>query len=175
MTSSSPGRLILVLAILFFPTLGFAQEATVTGTVADSTGGVLPGVTVTALHEATGNTFLAVTDGRGTYRIAVRVGRYKMTMELPGFATVSQDLDLLTRDVAGMADDVRSLADDVNAIADALAGDDDDDDPRQSPAVVNGVAAPQRAYLGHVLAASPRLGSGARHHRLHRAVARAER
>jgi hypothetical protein len=86
---------------------------------------------------------------------------------------VSGDLDVLTRDVSGMADDVRSLADDVNAIADSLAGEDDDDDPRQSPAVVNGVAVPQHARRGHVLAATPRLGSDTRHHRLHRAVARA--
>ena len=40
----------------------------------DSTGGVLPGVTVTAVHEATGNRFVAVTDERGIYRIPARVG-----------------------------------------------------------------------------------------------------
>ena len=28
-----------------------------TGTITDSTGGILPGVTVTALHEASGNSF----------------------------------------------------------------------------------------------------------------------
>ena len=52
MRSSVVGRLVLVGAILLLPARLFAQEATVTGTVADSTGGVLPGVTVTALHEA---------------------------------------------------------------------------------------------------------------------------
>jgi hypothetical protein len=95
MTSSNPRRLMLGLAILFFPVLAFAQEATVSGTVEDSTGGVLPGVTVTAVSETTGNTFLGVTDERGTFRVPVRVGRYKMTMELPGFATVAQEFEAL--------------------------------------------------------------------------------
>ncbi len=95
MTSSNPRRLMLVLAILFFPVFSFAQEATVSGTVVDSTGGVLPGVTVTAVSATTGNTFLGVTDERGTFRVPVRVGRYKMTMELPGFATVAQEFEAL--------------------------------------------------------------------------------
>jgi carboxypeptidase family protein/TonB-dependent receptor-like protein len=95
MTSSNPRRLMLGLAILFFPVLAFAQEATVGGTVEDSTGGVLPGVTVTAVSATTGNTFLGVTDERGTFRVPIRVGRYKMTMELPGFATVAQEFEAL--------------------------------------------------------------------------------
>ncbi len=35
----------------------------------DNTGGVLPGVTVTATHEAAGTTFVSVTDERGLYRM----------------------------------------------------------------------------------------------------------
>ena len=46
---------------------------TITGTVTDSTGGVLPGVTVTATHTATGNTFFSVTDERGLFRIPARI------------------------------------------------------------------------------------------------------
>ena len=65
--------------------IGYAQEATLTGTITDSTGGVLPGVTVTAVHEATGNRFVAVTDERGIYRIPARVGAYQLTAELAGF------------------------------------------------------------------------------------------
>jgi hypothetical protein len=67
-----------------------AQEATMTGTVTDSTGGVLPGVTVTATHEDSGNTFLAITDGAGTFRIPLRIGRYSLTAELAGFTTVTR-------------------------------------------------------------------------------------
>ncbi|HEX2461585.1 MAG TPA: carboxypeptidase-like regulatory domain-containing protein, partial [Vicinamibacterales bacterium] len=71
---------MMTAVVLAAPGVSRAQDATVSGTVTDSTGGVLPGVTVTAVHEATGNTFLGVTDERGAYRIQVRVGRYKMTI-----------------------------------------------------------------------------------------------
>ena len=80
-------RLLLAAAILAVPAVGYAQEAVFTGTVADSTGGVLPGVTITALLEATGNTFVAVTDERGVYRLPARVGVYRITAELQGFTT----------------------------------------------------------------------------------------
>jgi len=80
----------IVAALLAVPTTGFAQEAVITGTVTDSTGGVLPGVTVTAVHEATGNTFVAVTDDRGIFRIPARVGGYRLTAELSGFTTASR-------------------------------------------------------------------------------------
>src|SRR6266850_258133 len=95
MTSSNPRRLMLAVAVLLFPALVFAQEATVTGTVVDATGGVLPGVTVTVVNITTGNNFLGVTDERGTYRVPVRVGVYRMAMELPGFATVAQSFEAL--------------------------------------------------------------------------------
>ncbi|OFW05941.1 MAG: hypothetical protein A3I61_06595 [Acidobacteria bacterium RIFCSPLOWO2_02_FULL_68_18] len=77
-------------ALLALPSAGRAQEAVITGRVADSTGGVLPGVTVTAVHEATGNTFLGVSDETGIYRIPVRIGGFRITAELQGFATVTR-------------------------------------------------------------------------------------
>src|SRR6266566_8455220 len=95
MRSSVVGRLVLLGAILMLPARLFAQEATLTGTVSDSTGGVLPGVTITALHQATGNTFVAVTDENGAYRIPVRIGGYRITADLPGFASVARALELV--------------------------------------------------------------------------------
>src|SRR2546427_1650618 len=83
--------LIFVCTILTMPLVGYAQEASLSGTVTDSTGAVLPGVTIHALLEATGNTFDTVTDARGAYQISVRVGVYKITAELPGFKTVTRD------------------------------------------------------------------------------------
>jgi hypothetical protein len=101
MVRRSARRLLLVMAILGVPGLSNAQEAVFTGTVVDATGGVLPGVTVTALLEATGNTFVAVTDERGAWRIAARVGIYSVTAELSGFATiVRQGIQLLVGQVA---------------------------------------------------------------------------
>lgn len=84
------GRAIVLGAILASPVAGYAQESTITGTVTDSTGAVLPGVTVVAVHEATGNQFEGVTDGRGAYRIPVRVGTYRMTAELSGFTRIER-------------------------------------------------------------------------------------
>jgi hypothetical protein len=70
----------------------FAQ-ATITGTVRDSSGGVLPGVTV----EATSPVLIekvrtAVTDGTGQYRIIeLGPGTYTVTYTLPGFNRVVRD------------------------------------------------------------------------------------
>jgi hypothetical protein len=89
-------RLLVVGTTLALPVSGYAQEAVVNGTITDTTGGVLPGVTVTALHEASGNTFVAVTDQRGAFRLPVRTGVYRITVELQGFATAAQSgLELL--------------------------------------------------------------------------------
>ena len=89
MKPSVLGRLILVAgAFLLLPAAVFAQEATLTGTLTDSTAAVLPGVTVTAVLEATGNTFVAVTDDRGIFRTPLRVGEYRVTAELQGFTTI---------------------------------------------------------------------------------------
>src|SRR5262249_49106493 len=95
MTATVVGRLLVALAILNV-SVASAQEATLGGAVTDSTGGVLPGVTLTAVHEATGNTFEGVTDERGNYRIAARTGVYKLTAVLTGFSTVTRSgLELL--------------------------------------------------------------------------------
>ena len=62
------------------------------GRVTDATAAVLPGVTVTARHVASGNTFIGVTDTSGAYRIgALRPGVYDITAELPGFSVVTQE------------------------------------------------------------------------------------
>ena len=91
MGSSLVRRLLVVSVILVVPAVGSAQEAALSGVVTDATMAVLPGVTVKAVHAATGNTFEAVTDQRGAYRIPVRVGVYKITATLAGFNTVTRD------------------------------------------------------------------------------------
>jgi hypothetical protein len=90
MTSRFLGGLILLGALLFAPAVSNAQEAVLSGTVTDTTGGVLPGVVVTAVHEATGNSFEAVTDEAGGYRISARIGAYRLRLELPGFAPIER-------------------------------------------------------------------------------------
>lgn len=100
MGSSVVKRLLLLAALLAFPVLAAAQEATIAGTITDTTGGVLPGVTVRAVNDATGNSFEAVTDERGAFRVPVRIGNYKVTVELSGFATVNRTAELLVGQIA---------------------------------------------------------------------------
>ena len=88
-------RWLAVAAMLALPMMASAQEATLSGTVSDTTGGALPGVTVRALHTASGNSFEAVTDERGGYRMPVRVGAFRVTAELSGFAPVTRTLTVL--------------------------------------------------------------------------------
>jgi len=74
------------------PAAARAQEVSLSGAITDATDAALPGVTVTALHVDTGNTFVAVSDERGTYRLgALRTGTYRVTAELPGFTTVTNE------------------------------------------------------------------------------------
>ena len=82
--------ILILLSCLTLPAAVFAQEATISGTVKDSTSGVLPGVAVRAVHEATGTVFEGFTDERGNFRIPVRIGVYRITAELAGFATIQQ-------------------------------------------------------------------------------------
>ena len=88
-------RWFAVGAILALPVMAHAQEATLIGTVSDATGGALPGVAVTAVHEASGNSFETVTDAEGGYRLPMRVGLYELTATLAGFGTVTQAVTLL--------------------------------------------------------------------------------
>lgn len=78
--------------LLMIPWTAHAQDATLSGVVTDTTDAVLPGVTVTAIHVETGTTFVAVSEANGSYRIpTLRVGVYKITAELSGFATVTRE------------------------------------------------------------------------------------
>ncbi len=101
MTSRVIVRSIVVAALLVVPAAGCAQEAVLSGTITDSTGAVLPGVALKAVHEASGNSFEGVTDQRGVYRIAVRIGVYQITAELSGFTPVTRSgLQLLVGQTA---------------------------------------------------------------------------
>src|SRR5438876_8184886 len=78
--------------LLLLPVPLFAQ-ASVTGTVRDASGAVLPGVTVEAASPALiEKTRSAITDGTGQYRIIdLKPGTYTLTFTLPGFSTFKRD------------------------------------------------------------------------------------
>jgi hypothetical protein len=86
-------RTLLLLACgLALPTAAWAQAA-LAGNVTDSSGALLPGVTVEAASPALiEKVRTAVTDGNGRYRIEdLRPGTYTVTFTLPGFSTVRRD------------------------------------------------------------------------------------
>lgn len=80
------GLLVLV------PAAALAQ-ASMTGVVKDSSGAVLPGVSVEAASPVLiEKVRSAVTDGNGQYRIVdLRAGTYSLTFTLPGFSVVKRD------------------------------------------------------------------------------------
>ena len=69
------------------PSLAIAQVGgSVSGTVKDPTGAIVPGVSVTATNTVLGREFNTVTDGQGLYAFPkLPVGRYDVTMLLDGF------------------------------------------------------------------------------------------
>ena len=83
-TFTNNARLTLVLAVIVLLALtgvsslsGQESVVQISGSATDPSGAVVPGVTVTALHEATGTQFVGVTDTLGVYRLPVRIGDSK--------------------------------------------------------------------------------------------------
>ena len=76
------------LVIVAAPAVAWAQ-ASIAGTVKDTSEALLPGVTVEAASPALiEKVRTAVTDGTGQYRIEnLRPGQYTVTFTLPGFTT----------------------------------------------------------------------------------------
>src|SRR5262245_32351919 len=71
---------------------------TVVGTVVDSTGAVLPGVTVTVRNERTAVQRTATTDARGDFQVAnIDAGPYRVTFSLNGFDERTLPTDVLAR------------------------------------------------------------------------------
>jgi hypothetical protein len=85
-------RLAVFVGVLLWAPAVFAQSG-ITGVVRDTSGGVLPGVSVEAASPALiERTRSVVTDSQGRFSIVdLRPGAYKVTFALQGFSTVVQD------------------------------------------------------------------------------------
>jgi hypothetical protein len=86
------GITILMLAASGGVAVGQVAQAELRGTVVDESGAVLPGVTLTATHVATGTTRVIVSSETGSYvMLALPIGVYTVTAELSGFATIAKE------------------------------------------------------------------------------------
>jgi hypothetical protein len=110
-------RLALLAFFVLLPTFAHAQ-ATVAGTVRDSSGAVLPGVTVEAASPVLiEKVRTAVTDNSGQYRIAELLpGVYTLTFSLSGFTTLKRnEVDVSGSGVIPISVDMR-----VGALAETV-------------------------------------------------------
>ena len=87
--------LLVTAVLLFMPGTLMGQSATgaIAGLVADTTGAVLPGVSVEVTSPALiEKVRTAVTDDQGRYQIVeLRPGNYVVTFTLPGFSSVKRE------------------------------------------------------------------------------------
>ena len=85
-------RLLVLIVALSVPSMLRAQDvASLTGVVTDTTGAVVPGVSVTLVNTSTGVTYQATTNSVGAYTVVnVPPGpNYKVTFSLNGFEPVA--------------------------------------------------------------------------------------
>lgn len=117
---------IVLVAVLAIPALALAQTetGTITGTVTDQSGGVLPGVTVTLSSVAIiGGTKTTITNELGAYKfIALPPGAYDVKFELSGFSGATRPGIRITANFVAKVDGslgVQALAETVNVTAEA--------------------------------------------------------
>ena len=81
-------------AVVLAPGAAVAQDGTISGTVRDTTGLVLPGVTVEA-QAAAGDRQVTFTDGTGQFTFSgLAPGTYDVTFTLPGFLAPAQVVEV---------------------------------------------------------------------------------
>src|SRR5262245_41157909 len=81
---------VLLIALLLSGPPIFAQvtTATIAGVAQDSSGAVIPGVSITVKNLDTGITRTAITDEGGRYTVPdLTLGNYEVEAQLPGFQT----------------------------------------------------------------------------------------
>jgi hypothetical protein len=112
--------------MLGFAPAAFAQGAAaaqLSGTVADASGGALPGVEVTVTHTGTGATRFQITDTNGNYTFpSLPIGPYKLTAQLQGFSQFEQTgivLNVGDSRSANVTLALGTLAETITVIADA--------------------------------------------------------
>ncbi|MEX2301702.1 MAG: carboxypeptidase-like regulatory domain-containing protein [Bryobacterales bacterium] len=82
-------RLVLAGLLLTAVALGQTGQGTLTGTVTDPTGAIIPGVSIAINNENTGFNYAAQTNEQGLYRVPyLNAGVYTVTFEASGFKRI---------------------------------------------------------------------------------------
>ena len=99
------------------------RRAALTGAVEDPSGGVLPGVTITARNAQTGTTRTAVTDGSGNWTMStLPTGKYDLSFELDSFKKLVRSdvtVEAAVARTVNVSLEVGSLTEAVTVTADA--------------------------------------------------------
>lgn len=97
-------RLFAIL-LCIWPIVAYAQNADVSGVVQDSSGAIVPKVTVEFRNQNTGIRQRATTNENGYYHIAaIQPGKYDATVQAQSFQTLTQEGILLQTDTAKRID-----------------------------------------------------------------------
>ncbi len=146
-TTLLPALALLTALALAAPAAG-AQDAGIDGTVVDATGLVLPGVTVAARNQASGDVSTAFTDGTGRFTIdMLEPGLYEVTFTLPGFDTVARDVEAAAGGLVTVDIELEVLLQETVAVVGTRA------EPRSvtaSPVPIDVITAQDFVSQGHV-------------------------
>lgn len=122
---STPGRSLsgLVVALLLASAPAAAQNTgTISGTIIDNTGEIVPGATLTLINEATADSRTMTSGGRGEFAFrAVEPGSYTVRVELTGFRTMQLKGNVLnasgTLDLGNVKLDIGTLTEVVSVVS----------------------------------------------------------
>src|SRR5258706_11578008 len=79
-------RVLLCVVVASLAAFAQSDRGTVTGTVSDASGAVIPGVSIVATNVETAARYETVTTETGNYTLAqLPSGQYQLAAELPGF------------------------------------------------------------------------------------------
>lgn len=94
--------MLVTLCVAIVPRGAAAQStfATLTGTITDQSGAVLPGATVSIIRAATGTERTATTGDTGEFQLPnLDAGLYQLFVRLDGFAETTRQIEVLARQV----------------------------------------------------------------------------
>src|SRR3954454_12040411 len=124
---SSSKRLFMFFVLSLLASAGICQAQTfrggISGRVADYTGAVLPGVTITATNDATGVSRTTVTSTNGDFSVPdLQLGTYTVEATLQGFQTLRTKVEVSVSQTAAvdLKMGLSQVAETINVTASAL-------------------------------------------------------